>query len=38
MADEKAAEKEQEDTNDQTTAHSPDATQMGTSDGDGKST
>ena len=38
MADEKAAEKEQEDTDDQTTDHSPDAVQMGTSDGDGKST
>ncbi len=38
MADEKAAEKEQEDTNDQTTDHSPDAAQMGASDGGGKST
>ena len=38
MADEKAAEKGQEDTNNQTTDHSPDASQVGTSDGDGKST
>lgn len=38
MADEKAAEKEQENANDQTTDHSPDAAQMGASDGGGKST
>lgn len=38
MADEKVAEKGQEDTNNQTTDYSPDASQVGTSDGDGKST
>ena len=37
MADNDTPEEEQEDTDQQTTDHSPEAAQVGTSDGDGES-
>ena len=37
MADEETTEEEQEDTDGETTDHSPEAAQVGTSDGDGES-